>query len=136
MYELFEHTADVGIRVQAETLETLLAEAAAGLFSVIVANLDAVRPVQGMAFRVEASERSDLLHDWLEELLYVFSTRHLVFCQFEVVLTGEGLTASVRGEPVDLARHQLDSEVKAVTYHGLKVEKHPEGWLAEVILDL
>lgn len=136
MYEIFEHTADVGIRARAADLAGLLAEAAKALFSVIVVNLDEVRPVQEVAFRVEGREREELLHDWLDELLFTFATRHLLLCEFRVELSGEGLSATARGEPVDTARHDLDSEVKAITYHGLKVEQHPDGWLAEVILDL
>jgi SHS2 domain-containing protein len=30
----------------------------------------------------------------------------------------------------------MDMEVKAITYHGLKVEPEGDGWLAEVIVDL
>ena len=43
MYEIFEHTADVGIRARAGSLEELFADAARGLFSVMVENLAAVR---------------------------------------------------------------------------------------------
>jgi len=42
----------------------------------------------------------------------------------------------VRGETCDPARHSLAHEVKAVTYHGLAVEQVPDGWRAEVILDI
>ena len=33
-------------------------------------------------------------------------------------------------------RHELDMEIKAITYHGLKVERDGDGWLAEVIVDI
>ena len=39
-------------------------------------------------------------------------------------------------QPVDPARHEFDMEIKAITYHGLKVERDGDGWLAEVIVDL
>jgi len=136
MYETFEHTADVGLRARAPDLEGLFEDAARALFSVIVVNLDAVRPVQEIAVRVEGCDHEDLLHDWLVELLYTFETRHLLFSDFEVELDAAGLTATARGEPVDPKRHELDAEVKAVTYHGLRVEQDGEGWLAEVIVDL
>ena len=55
MYEAFEHTADLGLRVAAENLETLFADAARGLFSVIVANLDEVRPVQEQQVHVRGT---------------------------------------------------------------------------------
>ena len=37
------------------------------------------------------------------------------------MLAEPGLQAVCRGEPLDRARHELDHEVKAITYHGLTV---------------
>ena len=136
MYETIEHTADMGLRARAGDLEGLFEEAARALFSVIVVNLDAVRPLQEITVRVEGRDYEDLLHDWLAELLYTFNTRHLLFSDFEVELDSGGLRATARGEPIDPKRHELDAEVKAITYHGLKVEEDRDGWLAEVIVDL
>jgi len=136
MYEVFEHTADVGIRIRAGDLKGLFEEAARGLFAILVANLEAVRPVQETRFRLEGERQDDLLFDWLAELLFVFDTQRLVFATFQVELHPRGLTAVARGEPIDLARHQLNAEVKAITYHGLKLQRDGEGWVAEVIVDL
>ncbi len=135
MYETFEHTADLGLRIRADDLRGLFEEAARGLFSVIVTNLGDVRPVDEVAFKIEGTEHDELLRDWLAELLYAFHGRHLLLAQFDVRLDQAGLTATARGEPVDLDRHEIDAELKAVTYHGLKVEQQQDGWLAEVIVD-
>ena len=136
MYETFEHTADLGLRIRADDLRGLFEEAARGLFSVIVTNFDDVRPVDEVTFEVKGIEREELLRDWLAELLYAFHGRHLLLAQFDVRLDQAGLTATARGEPMDPDRHQIDAELKAVTYHGLKVEQDPDGWLAEVIVDI
>ena len=136
MYEILEHTADVGLRVRAPDLPLLFAEAARALFSVIVANPEAVRPLRKIDLHVEAAARDDLLRDWLAELLYAFETRRLLLCEFDVRLDESGLSATARGEPLDHDRHELSTEVKAVTYHHLKVEPEGDGWVAEVILDI
>lgn len=136
MYEIFEHTADVGIRVRTADLPSLLVDAAHGLFALLVANPEAVRPVQEMCFRVAGERPDELLFDWLAELLYAFDTRRWLFSQFEVELQPGALVGMGRGEPIDRHRHQLETEVKAVTYHGLKVEQTAAGWLAEVIVDI
>src|SRR5258708_2195438 len=133
MYETFEHTADLGLRIIAPDLDTLFAEAAQGLTSMIVANLDQVRLVREMAFRVPGTRRDELLFDWLNELLYAFESEHLLLAKFDVHVGGEGLEATAQGEPLDLERHQLEHEVKAITYHRLTVEERDGGWLAEVI---
>ena len=140
MYEVFEHTADMGLRVRATELSQLFVDAARGLFSVMVANLDAVRTVQQVSFSFNGENLEGLWHDWLAELLYTFHGRRLLLTEFQVEVcevAGEFvLTATARGEPIDLSRHEIDAEVKAVTWHGLKVEQHADGWLAEVILDI
>ncbi len=138
MYEIFEHTADVGIRVRAAALEALFADAARGLFSVMVANLDAVAAVQqeGVHLTNEGDRLDDLLFDWLDDLLYRFDTRRVLFSQFDVRIEGKDLQATIWGEPMDRSRHEMDREVKAITYHGLKVERDRDGWLAEVIVDI
>ena len=136
MYELFEHTADLGLRVQAADLDELFAEAGLGFFSMIVENLDEVRATCTAEIRIEGRDRVYLLFDWLHELLVTFDTRRLVFSQFEVRIGDHGLAAEARGELLDPDRHRLLHEVKAVTYHGLKVERIAAGWQAEVIVDI
>jgi SHS2 domain-containing protein len=136
MYELFEHTADLGLRARAGDLNTLFAEAAEALFSIITEDLAAVQPREQLDVRLEAEEREYLLFDWLRALLYDFDTKHRLFSRFEVYLDEGGLTGKAWGEPLDPARHALDHEVKAITYHGLRVERANDGWLAEVIVDI
>jgi SHS2 domain-containing protein len=136
MHETFEHTADLGLRVRAPSEAELFAEAARGLFAMIVPELETVQPVQAREFAIAGADRDYLLFDWLNELLYVFDTERLLLSQFDVRLTDKGLAAIARGEPYDPQRHRLDHEVKAITYHGLRVEQEADGWLAEVIVDI
>jgi SHS2 domain-containing protein len=136
MYEIFDHTADLGLRIRSTELPALFEEAAAALFSAIVENPADVRPLQEASFELEADHNDELLRHWLAELLYTFHAEHMLWSQFEVRLDGTRLQATARGEPFDPARHRLDAEIKAVTYHGLKVEPTTDGWLAEVIVDI
>jgi protein archease len=137
MYETFEHTADLGLRAGAPDLDTLFAEAGRGLFSLMIENLDDVQPREEISLAVVGSELDYLLFDWLNELLFLFETRRLVLAEFRVKIADGGLQATARGEPLDSARHRLAHEVKAITYHQLKIEQQPDGaWLAEVIVDI
>jgi len=136
MFELFEHTADLGLRVRAKTLEVLFAEAARGLLAMLVANPDAVRPLQTRTVSLTADDPSYLLFDWLTELLYAFESDRLLLAEFDVQINENQLTATCRGEPMDPSRHHMEHEVKAITYHGLKVEQTADGWEAEIIVDI
>jgi SHS2 domain-containing protein len=136
MYEFFEHTADVGLRIRAPNLDALFAEAAQALFAAIVEDFAAVRPLQPVEVQLTGNDREYLLFDWLKDLLYRFDAEHLLFNRFEVHVHEDGLTGCAWGEPLDRSRHELAHEVKAITYHGLRVEQTADGWLAEVIVDI
>jgi SHS2 domain-containing protein len=136
MYELFEHTADLGLRVRAADLDTLFAEAAACLFTAVLEDIGSVRPDHAVTVEVAGTDREFLLFDWLRDLLLKFDEEHLVFGQIEVHVRDDGLSATAWGEPLDPARHVLAHEVKAITYHGLRVEEIEGEWLAEVIVDI
>jgi SHS2 domain-containing protein len=136
MYEVFEHTADLGLRARAPDLDGLFVEAARALLSVIVEDLKSVQPRQRVDISLTGEDREYLLFDWLRTLLRKFDVEHLLFSRFAVQLTPTGLSATAWGEPLDPERHALDHEVKAITYHGFRVEKTADGWLAEVIVDI
>jgi SHS2 domain-containing protein len=136
MYEFFEHTADLGLRIRAADLDTLFAEAGRALFAAIVEDLDSVRPERAVEVRIKGDDREYLLFDWLKELLYHFDAEHLLLGRFEAHVAADGVRGTAWGEPLDRDRHALEHEVKAITYHGLRVEQTPDGWLAEVIVDI
>jgi len=138
MYEVFDHTADIGIRIQAATLDGLFREAAEALFSLIVTSLADVQLREHLSFGLElrGQEYDYLLFDWLNELLFTFDTRQMLLAKFDVNVSSSGLEATALGEPIDAGRHQLDHEVKAITYHRLKVAHEDGQWLAEVIVDI
>jgi len=136
MYELFEHTADLGLRIRAADLNTLFAEAGECLFTAILEDITTVEPDVAISIEVMGTDRELLLFDWLRELLLKFEEDHLVFRYFQVEVREDGLTGTAWGEAVDPTRHQLAHEVKAITYHGLRVEEMEGEWLAEVIVDI
>jgi len=136
MYELFDHTADLGLRVRATDLNTLFAEAAACLFSAVLEDIGSVRPAQSVAVELAGTDREFILFDWLRDLLLRFDADHMVFGQFAVHVHDDGLTATAWGEPLEPERHLLAHEVKAITYHELKVVRDGGEWLAEVIVDI
>lgn len=136
MHEVFEHTADLGLRVRADSLSQLFVDAAQGLFSMIVTNLDDVKPVDDLHFTITGNELEYLLFDWLNELLFTFESTHMLLSEFQCTVEDGAVRAIARGEALDQSKHQLDHEVKAITYHGLKIEQHDNEWLAEVIVDI
>ena len=136
MHELFDHTADLGLRIRATDLNTLFAEAGECLLAAMVDDPASVVPVKSETVEIVGADREYLLFDWLRELLTRSDEARMLWCQFDVDVTPAGLTATILGEPFDPIRHLLSREVKAITYHGLKVEAVGDGFLAEVIVDI
>jgi SHS2 domain-containing protein len=136
MYETFDHTADVGMRVSAPDLPSLFSEAARGLLSLLVEEVDTVEPRVELTIRLEEADLEYLLFDWLRELLYLYDARHFLVSECKVSIKDGILDSKIRGETCDLARHRLAHEVKAITSHGLLVCQEAEGYKAEFIVDI
>ena len=135
-YELLDHTADLSIRVTAGTVEGLFEDAGLALFDLLT-DLSRVRPAVRYNLSLRAENLDGLLVQWLRELLYRFFGEKTAFCRLEVThLAQDSLSAVCWGERMDPLRHTFRTEIKAVTYHGLRVTKTEEGWTADVIFDI
>ena len=136
MYEIRDHTADLGIHVAAATLPELYADAARGLTSVIAGDSAGIRPAVADVFAVPGTDPAWLLCDWVAEVLAAFELRRMLYRRFEVVVDAAGLRATAHGERYDPERHVLAHEVKAVTQHELDVHRTPAGWEGFFIVDI
>ncbi|MCE5228736.1 archease [bacterium] len=136
MFEIIEHTADIGLRIEAETAEEFFADAGRGFASLLVENPETVGSREAVHIDIQADDLASLLHDWLSELLFVYSTRGLVLVQFDVKLDGARLKAIAYGELFNPIKHQRYQDIKAVTYHTLKVERLAGLWRGQVIIDI
>ncbi|MEM4699484.1 MAG: archease [Candidatus Nezhaarchaeales archaeon] len=138
-YELFETTADVGVRGYGSTLEEAFENAAKAMFSVM-SDLSRVRPVEGVAIEVEGEDEEALLVNWLNELLARASIKRMLFSEFKVSIERHGgvikLRALAYGEPIDQQRHELRTEVKAATYALIRVGRVDERYVAQLLLDV
>ncbi len=138
-WETFDHTADVGMIVTGVDLNDLFRTAAEALFDYIVMNRKDVRSTMHETVTLTSEDTGDLLITWLNELIFLSETKHLLYAEFVVNVSGDGrsLVATIGGEPVDRERHELDHEVKAVTRHGVEIQDlEKDGWVAEFILDI
>ena len=136
-HEFFEHTADIGVRVWGATLPELFANAARAMFEAL-GKLQKAEVRSQKRIELRARSREDLLHDWLAELLYEVEASGVLYDEFEFQeLSAHRLAATVRGGKIDFSRSETNEEIKAVTYHDLRVEKLTNGtFRATVIFDV
>lgn len=136
-FEFFDHTADVGIEAWGEDLPALLGAAGRGLFELMTSTAHLAR-THGVSVEVEGHDKEDLLVCWLGELLFLFETRHFIPLGYEVQVAEEShrLSARLEGDLFDPKRHEPRREVKAITYHGVRVWNDGKLWRGRVVVDL
>jgi len=137
-YEFFEHTADVGATVRGVTLPRLFENAARALFD-LVTDRRAVRPRRSVPISVSGTSVEDLLIRWLQELLYLHQTGGWLFSAFAVERIDRARVrcrGRARGEPLDPSRHPLRREVKAVTYHQIRLTRGRSAWRVRIVFDI
>jgi len=135
-YEEIEHTADKALRAYGETLPKLFEHAALGMFDLMV-HLETVKPERLWELELSATSGEDLLHQWLEELVYLFESEAVMLCQFEITEFMEWrLKATVRGSAMDQHTRRRGAVIKAVTYHDLAIEPDNGGWQATLTFDV
>jgi SHS2 domain-containing protein len=135
-YKNLEHTGDIGVEVWGESWEDLLQNCSLAL-SDTIADLDKIRARQEVVWTLEAESPEELLVKQLQEILYRLDAEGMVFSQFSVHPMGENQIRCVAGgEVLERERHGFKTEIKAVTYHQLKLEKEKGRWKARIIFDV
>ena len=138
-FELIEHTADLGIRVQGSTLEELFSNSASALFSLMV-GYEPKRKIEEKII-LEGEDLEELLATWLNELISMFFAYKFLPAQYNIKITHDEpqykvLEGTLMGEEFDPYENTISREVKAATYHNLKVEKINKKWQTEIIFDV
>jgi SHS2 domain-containing protein len=136
-YEMIDHTADAGLEARADTLAELLEALAEGMADVICPP-SSVAPRARRTVAVVAEDLEAAAVDFLSAVLKVIQVEHFMVAKVTVrEATSNALSAEVAGEPYDPAKHELAREIKAVTYHQLKIARVEDGrWFGRVIFDL
>jgi len=132
MYKIFEHTADVGIEVESDSLEHAFEEAALGMFDLMI-DVKNVDCVEKKVVEIDAKDLDSLLVKFLSELLYLLDSENFVICDVYVKLYGNKLIAELKGEKYSRDKHGSKAVIKAVTYHMLNVD--PSGKI-RVLFDI
>ena len=135
-YRIIDHTADLGIHVYGADPKELFTHAAYALFDLIT-DLKTLKAAHTEKITMTSEDWPDLMMNWLRELLYFWAGRERLVKQTEILtLSKTKLIASLDYDTYDPNRHLIKEEIKAVTYHQIRVKSGPSGWEARVIFDV
>ncbi len=134
-FAFLDHTADIGLRVYGVSLPKLFENAAHGMYSQLNA------PVENeISFRktitVEGADNESLLVQWLNELIYYSFSERVIMTAYEIKKLSAGkLVAEAWGRKL-LRGETFPIEIKAVTYHDIKIRQTKTGYTTKIIFDV
>jgi SHS2 domain-containing protein len=135
---VIELAADVGASVRGRTLRHLFENATAALLD-LGGGRDTVAPKRRVRLRVKGATLEDLLVRWLSEILYRQEAGGWRFrsCHVEALDPRRLVAAgTMLGERLDPERHAPGREIKAVTYHQMRIRRARGAWRVRVFFDV
>jgi len=130
-YQEIEHTADLELKVWAPSYEQLLIEAAKGMYSLMEIKCISDN-IQQREVSIDAIDKEMLLVSFLSELLFFLEEENLIFTKFSLIIKDCKLVAVLDGETVT----SKCKEIKAVTYHNLKIRVNKGIFTAHIVFDV
>ena len=121
-YVLIDHTADMMVRAFGSTLEECFGNAAYALFDQTV-DLSNVGTSESVDILVTGIDDEDRLFSFVSEMLFIEDADYLILREFDVRFEGDDVVCTARGERLDRSKHRVRSEVKAVTYHMMQIDR-------------
>jgi SHS2 domain-containing protein len=137
-YRFLPHTADGKFQAFGRTLEEAFGNAALALAS-LMWDWERIGSDVRHFVHVKAIDREQMLVKFLGEVVYLFETKKFLLgrvggLRVRPEFAGFNLEALLVGEVLSDA-HELHGDVKAVTYHELKIEEC-DGFTVQVVVDM
>lgn len=131
-FEEIQHTADWAIRVAAPSPEGLFECCAQGMYSLLKVNHQSKGPVQNKKIHLDGVDLESLLVSFLSELLFFYETEKTVFIGMDLKIQNNQLEGVFDGVILE----STPEEIKAVTYHQMKIDQNPQGLSVTVVFDV
>ncbi|WP_296857336.1 archease [uncultured Methanobrevibacter sp.] len=122
-FEYFDVTADIGFKSYGKDLNEAFENASLAIFNIISDTSDIDAKIE-KSIEITSEDEVSLLYDYLEELLFLHEVEFMLFSQFDVNIEGNlHLKATIKGEEINWDKHERKTEIKAITFHKMQVEK-------------
>jgi SHS2 domain-containing protein len=135
-YKIIDHTADICVRVFGNSLEEIFIGSAKAMMAIIT-DVEKVNPSREISIKARGENPEELLVKWLQEILYFHEVKKMVFKDFEIKIeNGTRAVGKASGEKIDFDRHEFYSNIKAVTYHNLKITSSKSKYQVDIVFDI
>lgn len=133
-YKELSHTADIRIKVYADSIPSLFRESLYALLDIMLKNLPSCKGLKKDSFSISSDDLDILIHDFLDEILYITLVLRRKICDFKIELTDNVLRFEYTYDI--LSFNEVKKEIKAITYHNLHIHKTNNRYETEVVMDV
>lgn len=140
-FRFLPHTADAKFQAFGKTLEEAFSNAALALSAFLVGeeSISKIATKKKAKISLKSSKEENLLVDFLNEILYLLESKHLLPAKIEeLTITRKEkqllLNAKVVGD--DFRNYKTHGHIKAATYHDLKITQRKNGWMVQIVIDV
>lgn len=130
--------SDTAFEVKGKTPNELFENAGKALVR-SMANIAKISRDKKHKIQLKSKSLDILLFDFLNELLFIKDTENLLFSDFKVdIIENETfmLEGTLTGEKINSAKHEISTDIKAVTLHMFELEKNEGEYRARVVVDI
>ena len=140
-FKFKDHTADVEVKSWGRTLEEAFSQTALSLMTTITPNLNKISSKIEKKIEIVSEDKYALCIDFLTEFLFLFDTDDLVFNDIFIesidsLENGYRLKAVVKGDHFDKDKHEIGTEVKAITYSFMNIEEKKRKVEISIVFDI
>ncbi|MCB4792230.1 MAG: archease [Elusimicrobia bacterium] len=133
-FSFFSHTADAGMRVCGKNIRQVFENAAKGLNDYLKIRIN--KRKLKVKIKLKGNSYEGLIVQWLNELLYIIYSKRVIFTSYRLIeLTERSLKAEATARKLLEGSH-FSREIKAVTYHNIKIVKTKNGYSTKLIFDI
>ena len=136
-----EHTADIGIEIWADTFENLFSTAVQGYYKLVLSNDYLSKKHQSFSFSDQDSTCENLLISFLSEINYLLMVKKQIvkpINSVQISKKDESYNLIMNGQlqMLDYPENDIQTEIKAVTYHQAQINKDGDVYRTRVFFDI
>ena len=135
-YTLLDHTADLRVCITGKSMTALFENAGLALAD-LICDPGTLTSTQTVSIDVTGDDPADLMVNFLRELLYLWTGKEKLVKMVSIDdISNTALSAVIAASNYNSRHHTILNEIKAVTYHQIRVTPTARGWQATVVLDI
>ncbi len=139
-YQFIEHMADIAVEIVSESIEKLFSDACMAWNEAVLSNKNP-QFIDSKKFIFTAQSNEELLVELLSELNYQLFVKRWVFTSVKNILLEKHednfhLVVEIFGQPLNEIDHEIKVEVKAVTFHQMKIERIYNNYTTIIVFDI